>query len=108
MEFKKGHAPWNKDRKTCQIPWFKDKNYNPTKHPNWKGFRITQKRVAGPNNTFKKILMLEIGKCERCGISDKRVLDLHHKDGNKLNNLKDNIQLLCSNCHRIVHCEEKE
>lgn len=94
-EFKKGHQTW------CE-------GVHPTKHPAWKGFRMTERRIAGPGNTFKKILILDIGCCEMCGIGDKRVLVLHHKDENKLNNLKDNLQLLCANCHLIVHNKRGE
>lgn len=25
--------------------------------------------------------------------------ELHHKDGNKLNNSRDNLEILCPNCH---------
>lgn len=58
------------------------------------------------------------GKCIKCGISDIRVLDINHKDRKKKilppklrytwqRRLKDwkknkqNLELLCSNCHRI-------
>lgn len=42
-------------------------------------------------------------KCE-CGLegfwaNKKLVLQLHHKDGNRKNNLKENLQFLCPNCH---------
>ena len=42
-------------------------------------------------------------KCEKCGISDwlgeEIVLQVHHKDGNNANNTRDNLLLLCPNCH---------
>jgi predicted nucleic acid-binding Zn ribbon protein len=42
-------------------------------------------------------------KCSRCGISswcdEDIVLELEHKDGNSSNNQKDNVCLLCPNCH---------
>lgn len=42
-------------------------------------------------------------KCENCGLSEWLgeliPLEIHHKDGNHLNNLEDNLQLLCPNCH---------
>ena len=42
-------------------------------------------------------------KCIKCGISDKRVLIVHHKDGNRKNNNIENLERLCCNCHAIVH-----
>lgn len=43
-------------------------------------------------------------KCAKCGISDKRVLIVHHKDENRRNNNVDNLERLCCNCHAILHC----
>ena len=42
-------------------------------------------------------------KCKRCGISDKRVLIVHHKDGNRKNNTIENLERICCNCHAILH-----
>lgn len=55
----------------------------------------------------KKFLVSERDhKCEECGLTEWRgvqiVLELHHKDGNRLNNEKENLQLLCCNCHSIT------
>lgn len=42
-------------------------------------------------------------KCECCGLTEwmgkEITLEVHHKDGNHLNNAFDNLQLLCPNCH---------
>lgn len=42
-------------------------------------------------------------QCECCGISswlNKSItLEVHHKDGNSNNNVRDNLILLCPNCH---------
>ena len=42
-------------------------------------------------------------KCECCNnsmwLNKPIALELHHKDGNPLNNTLDNLQLLCPNCH---------
>ena len=45
-------------------------------------------------------------KCEQCGLSewlDKPIsLEVHHKDGNHLNNELENLELLCPNCHSFT------
>lgn len=42
-------------------------------------------------------------ECEKCGIKQWNGIDLvievHHKDGNGENNLLENLELLCPNCH---------
>ncbi len=42
--------------------------------------------------------------CEKCGLSDRWKneilnLEIDHKDGNSLNNNKENLRFLCPNCH---------
>lgn len=44
-----------------------------------------------------------IAVCKKCGIKDKRVLTVHHKDGNRKNNKLVNLEWLCRNCHCLVH-----
>jgi len=43
--------------------------------------------------------------CERCGFIAKipAQIDCHHKDYNHDNNDADNIEYICSNCHRLEH-----
>lgn len=47
-------------------------------------------------------------KCEKCGwgeenpITHKIPLQVHHIDGNCLNNKEENLQLLCPNCHSLT------
>ena len=47
-------------------------------------------------------------KCELCGwnkinpITNKCPLEIHHKDGNYKNNTRDNLQVLCPNCHSLT------
>jgi hypothetical protein len=42
-------------------------------------------------------------KCNKCGIcewnGDKITLEIEHKDGDHWNNMKENLELLCPNCH---------
>ena len=79
------------------------------------------KRVAVFNETIKKRIMdkpwnelseelvkkrlvyEQNGKCNKCGLSEwlgKPIsLELEHKDGNHYNNSRENVELLCPNCH---------
>lgn len=42
-----------------------------------------------------------VGACQACGESE--VLDLHHIDENRKNNLPSNHVILCPNCHAKIH-----
>jgi hypothetical protein len=70
-------------------------------------------------NEFKKAL-----RCVRCGFADYRALEFHHEDGagkdfNVADMVKDGLsisrlkreiakcQILCANCHRIEHFDER-
>lgn len=45
-------------------------------------------------------------KCERCNLTqwleEKIPLEFHHIDGDRLNNVLENIALLCPNCHALT------
>ena len=60
--------------------------------------------IAGHNAYRDIIRRLDIiEKCSRCGIDDKRLLIVHHKDSNRMNNKPENLEWLCRNCHAMVH-----
>lgn len=40
-------------------------------------------------------------RCSRCGST--RYVCVHHKDGNRHNNAKNNLELLCRSCHQSEH-----
>ena len=44
--------------------------------------------------------------CAGCGLSEWQQqsipLEVHHKDGDHLNNELDNLELLCPNCHALT------
>ncbi len=42
-------------------------------------------------------------KCYDCGLTDSRVLVIHHIDGNRKNGKLDNLVPVCHNCHCIRH-----
>jgi len=57
--------------------------------------------------TIKKYLLLERGhKCECCNstlwLDSPIPLEIHHINGNPHNNDRDNLQLLCPNCHALT------
>ena len=59
------------------------------------------------NDVLRKYLSFRRGrKCEECNLStwksEKIPLTVHHKDGNALNNIPTNLQLLCWNCHALT------
>lgn len=47
-------------------------------------------------------------QCTRCGWHEKNPhtgkvpLQIHHKDGNCLNNTEENLEVLCPNCHSLT------
>jgi len=67
--------------------------------PNW---------IAG-HNVYRELMKRHRVKaeCIRCGLEDKRVLAVHHKDRNRRNNKLENLEWLCHNCNYIVHLEMK-
>lgn len=78
----KGHA-WNK----TEIPLSDDND-----------FGVVNKR------TIREILLKERPyKCEKCGLTDwlgePIGLQVHHIDGNSNHNTRNNLMLLCPNCH---------
>jgi hypothetical protein len=55
--------------------------------------------------------MLRSGRpqvCERCGLTDERLLTVHHLDEDRTNNRLDNLSWLCPNCHYLIHHFEDE
>lgn len=47
--------------------------------------------------------------CNICGYCKYiEVLDVHHKDGDRGNNILSNLEVLCPTCHREIHHLEKK
>lgn len=51
-------------------------------------------------NKHKKIRMTG---CVSCGENRIYLLEVHHIDGNRKNNVESNLECVCSNCHKIRH-----
>lgn len=68
----------------------------------------SKKDIVKVTSLRKKLIEDGIKKdeCEVCGHTHwqnkKLTLELHHKDGNRYNNLIDNLQILCPNCHSLI------
>jgi hypothetical protein len=61
-----------------------------------------------PENAASKYrataLSVKEQKCERCGYNKcSEILVVHHKDRNRKNGTKENLELLCPNCHEEEH-----
>jgi len=52
------------------------------------------------NKKFKPLKKV----CARCGTT-KGTLEIHHKDGNRNNNARSNLEYLCRSCHRKLHAK---
>jgi len=63
--------------------------------------------LGSGQNAAKRFVIEERGEaCESCKrkkwLGKKIILSLHHVDGDASNNLPDNLQLLCWNCHSMT------
>jgi hypothetical protein len=77
-----------------------------TKKPVTYYLRIYQNSVAPHSHKLKLKLIwsgLKNAECEQCKHTEWNnkpiLLELHHIDGNRQNNLLENLQVLCPNCH---------
>lgn len=75
-------------RKRTFIP--KGYNQKGENNNNWKGGIGTY-----------RILAKEVGHCERCKATER--LLVHHKDRNRYNNDRTNLEVLCKRCHQLEH-----
>lgn len=65
-----------------------------------------QKDTVSYSKDYRRTVRLEKGmsKCEECGYSKHpEILQVHHIDRDRDNNLISNLKVLCPNCHETVH-----
>lgn len=86
--------------KKCQAIWRNKYLFSGINHANWKDGEASYRQALIRSNKEKLCLL--------CGISDFRVLAVHHKDKNRKNNDILNLYWLCHNCHYLVHHYKKD
>lgn len=81
------------------------------KAPNAKGQHDFTKFATGrrmPRNALQILIDLRGAQCESCGLTEwqghpaREVLQIHHVDGDRSNNVLENLQLLCGTCHAMT------
>lgn len=64
--------------------------------------------VGGSRGWWQSFLKRKVGKCEACGYDRYlELLELHHIDRNRENNVRTNLKLFCPNCHEEWHLIDK-
>ena len=93
--------PHHKANKYCSIKCQNDFQYA-TRLEEWKKTGIVT-TINCPAFLRRHVFEEQNGKCAKCGIKDWQgnpiVLELEHKNGNGDDHSRDNIELLCPNCH---------
>lgn len=66
--------------------------------------RYKRKKVGG------KYFDIDKSVCVQCGFKPINIcqMDVDHIDGNHKNNVTENLQVLCANCHRLKTFQNKE
>ena len=82
--------------KSCQTIW-RNKIFFGPNHKSWKDGHSSSASITALSRTGREKI------CELCKTADRRVLAVHHKDRNRLNNSGVNLAWLCHNCHFLVH-----
>ena len=71
-------------------------------NPSWKG-GLSKSTIC---RIVRKVLT-DAGRdqfvCESCGARRGYRQDIHHKDGNRANNVPENLAVLCPRCHNYAH-----
>jgi tRNA G10 N-methylase Trm11 len=62
--------------------------------------------TLGIDGRRKRVILEQDGKCNKCGLStwlgEKIPMELEHIDGNHSNNVRNNLEALCPNCHSLT------
>ena len=65
------------------------------------GYIIRPAHYRNGEHSFREKVQLE--HCVGCGETRSYLLEVHHIDGDRQNNKKSNLEVVCANCHAIRH-----
>lgn len=65
-------------------------------------------KVLSSRNLKNKLLEERGEKCERCSYKKSEILQVHHKNRNKIDNSLENLELICPNCHYEEHYSKNQ
>lgn len=64
---------------------------------------------GGSPDYWRKELITAGASCDSCGYKEEPgILQIHHKDRDRSNNVRENIAVLCPNCHALEHFRAKD
>ena len=69
--------------------------------------RPRKDKVQASRSIKLRLLETRGEQCERCSYNKYEILQVHHKDRDRRNNVLDNLELICPNCHYEEHFLEK-
>jgi len=73
-----------------ELAWRTDEDKKFMKRVEWKQIR-------------KKILERDDYICQYCGVQRKTFMQINHIDGNPKDHSAENLEVICSACHKITH-----
>lgn len=91
-----------------RIQWNKGKQTGMDNSSAWIRKRRHAANIEDLNHGSRRLRVIEEQefKCLRCGLGEWQgqpmVFELNHIDGNNKNNKRDNLEILCPNCHSLT------
>ena len=62
-----------------------------------------QFQITTGSHVPREYLKSRYTKCQICGLDEREILVIHHKDENRENNNLENLLVVCPNCHMRIH-----
>ena len=95
-----------KGKPSTQTPHDREKAAQKTRETRLRKYLETPFDQLGMENRRRRVFEEQNWCCNKCKISEwqgfKITLELEHKDGDNLNNVRENLEGLCPNCHSIT------